>query len=101
MIDFEYVVDNGVLVWSNYDEDGDGGVEVYEEGGMIYLFSFDWGDYFLGTFFDIYLFDKLFRFGMTYDGFNSRMCVFVATLCIFFFLGVILFFVFNQSMCDI
>ena len=44
MIDFEYVVDNGVLLWSdNSGEDGDGGVEVYEEGGMIYLFSFDWG----------------------------------------------------------
>ena len=44
MIDFEYVVDNGVLVWSNNSGDGgDGGVEVYEEGGMIYLFSYDWG----------------------------------------------------------
>ncbi len=42
MIDFEYVVDNGVLLMSSCD-DGDGGVEVYEEGGMIYLFSFDWG----------------------------------------------------------
>ena len=40
---FEYVVDNGVLLMCNNDGDGDGGVEVYEEGGMIYLFSFDWG----------------------------------------------------------
>ncbi len=45
MIDFEYVVDNGVLLMSvnNNDEGGNGGLEVYEEGGMIYLFSFDWG----------------------------------------------------------
>ena len=45
MIDFEYVVDNGVLLMSvnNNDEGGDGGFEVYDEGGMIYLFSFDWG----------------------------------------------------------
>ncbi len=42
MIDFESVVENGVLLMSSYD-DGDGGVEVYEEGGMIYLFSYDWG----------------------------------------------------------
>ena len=45
MIDFEYVVDNGVLLMSvnNNDEGGNGGFEVYDEGGMIYLFSFDWG----------------------------------------------------------
>lgn len=43
MIDFEYVVENGVMLMGSYNEDGDGGVEVYEEGGMIYLFSFDWG----------------------------------------------------------
>ena len=42
MIDFESVVESGVLLMSSYD-DGDGGVEVYEEGGMIYLFSYDWG----------------------------------------------------------
>ena len=43
MIDFEYVVENGVMLMGSYNEDGDGGVEVYEEGGMIYLFSYDWG----------------------------------------------------------
>ena len=45
MIDFEYVVDNGVLLMSinNDDEGGNGGFEVYDEGGMIYLFGFDWG----------------------------------------------------------
>ena len=43
MIDFEYVVETGVMLMGSYNEDGDGGVEVYEEGGMIYLFSFDWG----------------------------------------------------------
>ena len=42
MVDFESVVESGVLLMSSYD-DGDGGVEVYEEGGMIYLFSYDWG----------------------------------------------------------
>ena len=42
MVDFESVVESGALLMSSYD-DGDGGVEVYEEGGMIYLFSYDWG----------------------------------------------------------
>ena len=42
MIDFESVVENGVLLMSSCGE-GDSGIEVYEEGGMIYLFSFDWG----------------------------------------------------------
>ena len=31
MIDFEYVVENGVMLMGSYNEDGDGGVEVYEE----------------------------------------------------------------------
>ena len=43
MIDFEYVVENGVMLMGSYNEDGDGGVEVYEQGGMIYLFSYDCG----------------------------------------------------------
>ena len=46
MIDFEYVVDNGVLLMcdeGNGGDGGDGGIEVYECGRKIYLFSYDWG----------------------------------------------------------
>ena len=42
MVDFESVVENGVLLMSSCGE-GDSGVEVFEMGGKIFLFSFDWG----------------------------------------------------------